>query len=54
MTLSAYGPFEYVPLPECPHLRMPVDARIALWIAPNIEFFGLDSNVPGKDNERDG
>jgi len=30
----------------------PGGARVALWIAPNIEYFGLDSNLPGRDNER--
>lgn len=52
MEPSAYGPFPYIPLPERPRLAWPDGAAIALWIAPNIEFFGLDSNVPGKDNER--
>jgi len=52
MKPSAYGPFKYVPLPERPRLVWPNGARLALWIAPNIEFFGLDSNVPGQNNER--
>jgi hypothetical protein len=52
MEASAYGPFPYVPLPQRPRLTWPGGARIALWIAPNIEFFGLDGNVPGRDNER--
>lgn len=52
MTPSSYGPFKYVPLPERPRLSWPNGARIALWIAPNIEFFALDSNVPGQNNER--
>ncbi|CAN0463402.1 unnamed protein product, partial [Phaeothamnion confervicola] len=33
-------------------LTWPKGARLALWVAPNIEFFGLDSNVPGQNNER--
>jgi allantoinase len=52
MTPSSYGPFKYVPLPERPRLSWPNGARIALWVAPNIEFFPLDSNVPGQNNER--
>jgi len=52
MKPSGYGPFPYVPLPERPRLVWPEGARVALWIAVNIEFFGLDSNLPGKDNER--
>jgi allantoinase len=49
---ASYGPFPYVPMPNRPKLTWPNGARIALWVAPNIEFFGLDSNVPGKDNAR--
>jgi peptidoglycan/xylan/chitin deacetylase (PgdA/CDA1 family) len=52
MKPSSYGPFKYIPLPDRPRLVWPGEARVALWIAPNIEFFGLDSNVPSKDNER--
>lgn len=52
MKPSAYGPFEYVPLPQRPRLAWPRGAKVALWVAPNIEFFGLDSNVPGLNNER--
>jgi peptidoglycan/xylan/chitin deacetylase (PgdA/CDA1 family) len=52
MKPAAYGPFPYVPLPERPHLVWPNGARVALWIAPNLEFFGLDSNLPGPSNER--
>ena len=52
MTPSSYGPFKYVALPDRPKLVWPNGARLALWLAPNIEFFGLDSNVPSKDNER--
>ncbi len=37
MKPSAYGPFDYVPLPERPRLEWPDGARLALWIAPNID-----------------
>jgi peptidoglycan/xylan/chitin deacetylase (PgdA/CDA1 family) len=49
---SPYGPFKYIPLPERPRLVWPDGARVALWIAPNIEWFALDSNLPGRNNER--
>jgi len=52
MKPSAYGPFKFIPMPDRPKLVWPSGARLALWIAPNIEFFGLDTNVPSKDNER--
>ncbi|HZP88716.1 MAG TPA: polysaccharide deacetylase family protein [Burkholderiales bacterium] len=52
MKPRTYGPFPYVPLPERPRLVWPNGARVALWIAPNLEFFGLDSNLPGPGNER--
>ena len=35
-----------------PRLTWPGDARVALWIDPNIEFFGLDDVMPGNLNER--
>lgn len=41
-----YGPFAYVPMPRRPKLHWPNNARLAFWIIPNIEFFGLDEQVP--------
>lgn len=35
--------YPYSPLPERPVLRWPKDARIALWIIPNIEHFRFTS-----------
>jgi peptidoglycan/xylan/chitin deacetylase (PgdA/CDA1 family) len=37
---------------ERPRLTWPDGARVALWINPNIEFFGLDDVLPGNVNER--
>ena len=45
MEPRAYGPFPYSPITERPELKWPGGARIALWVAPNIEFFPLDEKV---------
>jgi len=47
-----YGPFHYVPITQRPRLTWPDDARLALWVIPNIEFFGLEDPMPGVANER--
>jgi allantoinase len=47
-----YGPLQYVPITRRPKLAWPGDARVALWVNPNIEFFGLDDVMPGNLNER--
>ena len=52
MKPSRYGPFKYVPAPMRPKLEWPGGARVALWVNPNIEFFGLDDVMPGNVNER--
>ena len=36
------GPMPYRPAPEAPKLVWPEEARIAVWVIPNIEWFGLD------------
>jgi allantoinase len=46
MTSRAYGPFPYSAINDRPRLRWPNDARVALWVIPNIEFFALDESVP--------
>ena len=40
MTPRRYGPLACVPI----HRRLPLPdgARVALWVNPNVEFFGLD------------
>jgi hypothetical protein len=42
MTLRRYGPLAYVPNPPPSPLTWPDGARVALWVNPNVEFFGLD------------
>jgi allantoinase len=52
MTPRRYGPLAYVPITRRPQLTWPDSARVALWVNPNIEFFGLDDIMPGNQNER--
>lgn len=47
-----YGPFRYVPIHKRPKLEWPGGARVALWVNPNIEYFGLDDVMPSNNNER--
>lgn len=41
------GPFPYSAAPRRPVLRWPNGARIAVWVVPNVEFFGLDEPIAG-------
>ncbi|HEY0297019.1 MAG TPA: polysaccharide deacetylase family protein [Bordetella sp.] len=52
MQPARYGPFPYAPQPGRPRFELPGGARLALWINPNVEFFGLDDVMPGNVNER--
>ena len=52
MTPRRYGPFRYVPITRRPKFSWPNDARVALWVNPNIEFFGLDDVMPSNLNDR--
>jgi allantoinase len=47
MTPRRYGPLTDVPITRRPKLTWPGGARVALWVNPNIEFFGLDDVMPG-------
>src|SRR5215218_8923093 len=47
-----YGPLAYLPITRRPKLTWPDGARVALWVNPNIEFFGLDDVMPGNQNDR--
>jgi allantoinase len=47
-----YGPFPYQPIVGRLPLVWPDNARVALWVNPNIEYFGLDDVLPGNVNER--
>ena len=52
MTPNRTGPFNYIPIHKRPKLTWPNGARVALWVNPNVEFFGLDDVMPGNVNER--
>lgn len=52
MKPARYGPFRFVPITARPRLEWPGKARVALWVNPNVEFFGLDDVMPGNVNER--
>ena len=52
MTPNRTGPFNYIPIHKRPKLTWPTGARVALWVNPNVEFFGLDDVMPGNVNER--
>ena len=45
MTPRRYGPLQYVPINRRPKLTWPGGARVALWVNPNIEFFGRGSSA---------
>jgi hypothetical protein len=47
VTPRRYGPLPYLPITRRPKLTWPNGARVALWVNPNIEFFGLDDVMPG-------
>jgi peptidoglycan/xylan/chitin deacetylase (PgdA/CDA1 family) len=47
-----YGPFRFVPLPKRPKISWPNGARLAFWVAPNIEFFDLREPMPDDNNQR--
>ncbi|MEX6509036.1 polysaccharide deacetylase family protein [Jiella sp. M17.18] len=46
MQPRTYGPFPYSPIIRRKPWTMPGNARVALWVIPNIEFFALDEQVP--------
>src|SRR5689334_4925112 len=52
MTPRRYGPLAYVPIHRRPKLSWPNGARVALWVNPNVEFFGLDDVMPNNLNDR--
>lgn len=47
-----YGPFDFVPMPKRPKITWPNNARLAFWVAPNIEFFDLREPMPDDNNQR--
>ena len=52
MTPRRYGPLAYVQISRRPPLAWPSGARVALWVNPNVEFFGLDDVMPSNLNDR--
>ena len=38
--------YDYQPITERPKLRWPNDAKLALWVSPNIEYFHIDQAIP--------
>jgi peptidoglycan/xylan/chitin deacetylase (PgdA/CDA1 family) len=46
MKPSAYGPFPYSPIIKRPRFILPDGNRIALWVIPNLEVFGLNEPIP--------
>ena len=50
MKQSSYGPFDYSPIIDRPPLKWPGDARIALWVSPNIEYFHLNLKLMGMES----
>lgn len=40
--LTDPGRYDYMPLIDRPRIRWPNGARVAFWVAPNIEFYELD------------
>ena len=54
MEISDYGPFPYVPINQRPRLTWPGDARVAVWVIPNIEFFPLTQGLAGHAFEAKG
>ena len=52
MTPRRYGPLAYVPIHRRLPLTWPDGARVALWVNPNVEFFGLDDVMPSNLNDR--
>lgn len=54
MNISDYGPFPYLPIKGRPKLTLPGDARVAVWVIPNIEFFPLAQGLSGHPTEPKG
>ena len=52
MKPSAYGPFRFSLIDRRPQWQLPDNARVALWVIVNVEFFALDKPMPGDSNER--
>jgi allantoinase len=49
-----YGPFSCTPINGRPKFEWPGDARVAVWVIPNIEFFPLTRGISGHPGAPDG
>lgn len=49
MVFTSTGPFAYVPIHKRPKIEWPNNARVALWVIPNIEVFALNEHIEGND-----
>jgi peptidoglycan/xylan/chitin deacetylase (PgdA/CDA1 family) len=52
MQARRYGPFPFSIISRRAPYKLPAGARVAVWVNPNVEFFGLDDVMPGVVNER--
>jgi hypothetical protein len=43
------GPFSYLPIHKRPKIVWPNNARVALWVIPNIEVFALNEHIVAGD-----
>ena len=46
MEPSRSGPFRYLPVVKRAPIKWPHGARVAFWVAPNVEFFPFNQAVP--------
>ncbi|MDE0781254.1 MAG: polysaccharide deacetylase family protein, partial [Alphaproteobacteria bacterium] len=46
MEPSRNGPFRYLPVVKRAPIKWPHGARVAFWVAPNVEFFPFNQAVP--------
>jgi allantoinase len=49
MVIQKTGPYPYVPIHKRPKLVWPNNARVALWVIPNIEVFALNEHIVAND-----
>ena len=47
MKPQSHGPYPFTPFSKRPKLTLPGNARVALWVIPNVEVFALDEPIPG-------
>jgi peptidoglycan/xylan/chitin deacetylase (PgdA/CDA1 family) len=50
MAIQKTGPYPYVPIHKRPKLIWPNNARVALWVIPNIEVFPLNEHILANDH----